>query len=635
MVETYEHVYDRVEKLLGKHKNQILQQLPFNPRVLVRAFEEIKQGDGNFNSWGKIFEGDPGLQTRFLYEANLVIKEKRKDQWKIRSMNDAISVLGQRRTVVILEKALADDVLEKFKRLDYREYDLIWHECYYMATIGRRLAPHFDIAEHEGYALCLLANIGHIVMAQVYDYQYLHDIIRNEERIRNHEYNILHAERAEYNGITHADVGYWFLRTLGIDIEFATAAYRHEFPEPSTLKSNRHQLVAYANKLSAYFTRSYLIEKILSATYSDEEIERENEKLLPLRKKTINMLREQFGLSWEKANQFLRRVELDVEHLLSNRKSSERSILSQSDYISALEELGESKNEVLDKMLSSLDLSIAKYLPYPLAIDYFRLQENQANRKFQALEIPTLVTSIVQNYTTLMSSIILAFLYRQRPDQLLEELLKLKEPHFYLSMGKAVNICTELFSTIAGNFPADKIPDVIHHFLRLKNKIYELCRLRAEAKNISNIVELSRAIELTNEILKDYALQQPDILAVTDIEYFEASEGKNELFRIGYISWNGTESLEARHHQYFRSPKGLPKGSQMLILRERGKNIYRLPKFLTFRADPVTLRSHFYHANSITLQRNAGRCTVFMQPYNSEAAKDLSYTFSLPPDRDD
>ncbi len=633
MASDYDVVYDRVEKQLGKHKEKILKELPYNPQVLKTAFQEVRRESGTFSTWGDVFRGDPSLQTRFLHEANQFARNRRKEDWRIHSMTDALKILGQRRTVEILEKSLADDILEKFKNIDYKEYELIWHECYFMAAIGKSLAPGFNISEHEAYSLCLLANIGHIVLAQIFGAKYLYAIIKNEQRLLNSDFNVIKTEREEFLGITHTDVGYWFLTFLGIGSEFATAAYRHEFPDPDQLKSVRHQLVVYANQISSYLTREYLTEHLVTDVLEEtviDELELKNNKL---RLTQIKRLQTRFGFSREEAAMLLNQAKLEVIQLTQSRTNSQNSVLKQSDYIKALDELGNSKNEILDKMLSTLDLSVTKYLPYPLAIDYARLQDRKERQLNDGLEIPSIATSIAENYTTIMNCTILAYLYHTRRESLINELLLRTDiPSFYLSMGGGVSMAQKLFKKFVSDMKPDKIPRIIRHFMENIDLIFRICGVRAQTKNTSTIVDLSNLIKDIHILLRDFALQQSEFLAVTDIEYVETPE-KNEYYRCEYISWSGTESLEARSRMSFKSPKGFPKGTQMLILREAGdqKANFRLPKFMIFKSDANTLRNYFFCAKQILIHQKAGKITVNMKPFNADhKLTNQKLAFELP-----
>jgi len=635
MSSTYDFVYDRVDKKLGKYRAQLLNQLPYNPQVLKNAFQEIQRDSGTFQSWGEVFRGDPSLQTRFLYEANLFVKSRRKEDWRIHSMVDAVKILGQKRTVEILEKALADELLENFKKIDYKEYELIWHECHYMAAIGRNLAPFFNISEPEGYSLCLLANIGHIILAQIFETKYLYAIIKNEQRLLNANFNMIDTERQEFDGITHSDVGYWFMTFLGMGSEFATAAYRHELPDPEQLKSIRHQLVVYANQISNVLTRQYLIEHLITDVVDDsvvEELEINNNKQ---RLSTIKRLQSKFGYTRESAAALLDKAKLDVLRLTDSKVTSQNSILKQGDYVKALEDLANSRNEILDKMLSTLDLSITKYLPYPLAVDYARLLERSERGIKDGLEILALITSIAENYTTILNCTTLAYLQQIRPEALLDELMQTsndKKSAFFLSMGGGVGMTQKIFKKVASEIPEEKLPRLIRHFISNTDLIYRICESRAKTKNTSAIVDLKNLVDNIHSLLRDFALQQSEYLAVTDLEFIETPE-KQEFYRCEYISWSGTESMEARSRSNFRSPKGFPKGSQMLILREFGdrKANYRLPKFLVFRSDLITLRNYFFSAKQIFIHSKANKITISMEPFNADsAAKNRKYTFDLP-----
>lgn len=549
-------------------------------------------------------------------------------------MTDAIKILGQRRTVEILEKSLADDLLDKFRKIDYKEYELIWHECYYMAAIGKSIAPCFNVSEHEAYSLCLLANIGHIVLAQIFGTRYLYAIIKNEQRLLNSEFNVIKTEREEFLGITHSDVGYWFLTFLGIGSEFATSAYRHELPDPDQLKSIRHQLVVHANQISAYLTREYLTEHLVTDIISEDvidELESNNNKL---RLSLLKRLQSKFGFTREQATMILNQAKFDVAHLTHSGRASNNSVLKQGDYIKALDELGDSKNEILDKMLSTLDLSVTKYLPYPLAIDYARLQDRETRKLNDGLEIPAIATSIAENYTTIMNCTILAYLYHHKRDELVSELLRKIEnkSSFFVSMGGGVGTIQKIFKILASDIPREKLPKIIRHFLDNTELVYRICGVRAQTKNTSTIVDLSNLIKDIHSLLRDFALQQSEFLAVTDIEYVETTD-KKEFYRCEYISWSGTESLEARPRMSFKSPKGFPKGTQMLILRETGdsKANFRLPKFMVFKSDSNTLRNYFFCAKQIFIHPKAEKITVHMEPFSADIkVNERKFSFDLP-----
>lgn len=628
-------IYQRVERYLGKYKHQLLNELPYNPQVLRTALIELRSNTGDFRSWGEVFRGDPSLQTRFLYEAQMYAQMRNKNEWRIDSMVNAVQVLGQRRTVEILEKALSDDLLEKFKRIDYREYELIWYECYYMAAIGRNLAHFFSISEYEAYSLCLLANIGHIILSQIFGARYLYAIVKNEQRLLNSTFNMLQTEREEFEGITHSDVGYWFLTFLGIGSEFANSAYRHELPDPDQLKSRRLQLVAYSHKISACLTKAYMIKHIAADVYEDrviEELETNNTKQ---RFETIRLLQNKFGSDRNNANSILEKAEFEVQRIRQSSLTNDKSILEQRDYIQAINEIQEMRSEILDQMLSSLDLSITKYLPYPLAVDFSRLQDTAAHERPNGyLEIPSIATSIAENYTSIMNCTLLGYLYNHKKEQLISEILKQanNKNSYFLSMGGGVNFAKKIFDNLSTDIPPEKLPKIVGHYFRNTELIFRICEIRARTKNTSNRIDVIELIRDIENLLRDFALQQSEFFAVTDIELKETSD-KQEYYRCEYISWSGTESLEARARRYVKSPRGLPKGSQMLILRENGENRppFRIPKFLLFKPDSRTLRNYFFCAKQIFLHPRANKITVQMQPFNADInATNQQFSFDLP-----
>ncbi|RME92731.1 MAG: HDOD domain-containing protein [Candidatus Hydrogenedentota bacterium] len=632
----YDEVYEKVDRKIGKYKQDLLDQLPFNPLVLSKAFEEIQKGHANFKEWADLFEGDPGLQTRFFYEANALVKKRRKDEWTIKSLQEAMSVLGQFKTISVLEKVSSESVLESFKRLPWKEYDILYNESLYMAEMSRWLAPYYDVPEMSAYALGLLANIGHFVMAQLFKDQYLDGIVKNEDRVINGKFNLLESEREGFQGMTHTEVGYWFMKGLGFSNDFPIAAYWHENPKPDLLKSPKNQLVAVSNYVISYYVKEMLHNKLVVDTLEDDIVEQSEERVNDLKKEVKRYLVNKFGMKSNVVNQVLDNIKAEVLTHIKRRKEATDSLFEYRQYAAALHEIGENAEEVINTLLSSIDKSVAQFLPYPIAIDYMRLSEVQKNNfPNDALKIPAIATSILQNYTTIMHCTILGFLLYLDKQALIDYFLtRVKDSYLYMGMGKAVNTFTTMYEHITRQKPHElryRLTIIENHYLKLRNQVYEACQIRAESKNMSSIHKVQRLIEIIDELLKDFALQEVEYIAVTDLDYFEELEAKNKPFRIGYVSWNGDRSLEARPRSIFYYPKGLPSGKQMLLLRDKKhKTMYRIPQFLIYRKPEDSLQSYYYHAENISILKNTKTITVFLKAYNApEHIEKKKISFSL------
>ena len=202
-----------------------VKQLPSLPSVVLELIENLGQEDADTATLAKKIAKDQALTARALRVANSPFYGL---QGKIASIRDAITVLGFRAVQSLVMTAAVTHCFTPAQGAGF-DFKAFWRHCIGAALAARELARYAGRNGEAAFAIGLLHDIGHLVLAtcfpeqtkQVLAYQRQHDCYAAE------------AER-DVLGLDHAAVG----AALAARWRFAPAMHEaiacHHAPDDQT-----------------------------------------------------------------------------------------------------------------------------------------------------------------------------------------------------------------------------------------------------------------------------------------------------------------------------------------------------------------------------------------------------------------
>lgn len=596
-------IYEKTEEWAGPRRKEINEVLPFNPVLANSALTELleKKEQLNWEQTAKLFEADPGLHTNFLRDANAIVKGKKRDR-EIRNLPDAISLLGNRTTIDILQDNLTNDIIEQFRKLPFKELEFVWQESWFLAEAARMLAPYFDVPEKKAYSHGLTANIGLLLLITLYREKYFLKIdgfltdkvdLEPGERVYLEEQNF---------GVRHDHLGFWLLKNLGLRQDFCLGPLWHEIVSPSTASSPEGTLLAISNQIGKYLCAPAVLDYRYSQDIPEDIEDKFTLKRNQKRRAIRNYLENNYAVSRETTKRLLDKIDHRVKGI-KETIHGKVEVLTQTDYLQALTEVQEKAEEAMREFLRRMESEYVENLPHPLAIRFATL----AHRKIGALEFNMEMTYILGNLISILTSTLLAWCrYRLGPEKFRSVFIQGQNARkikgsFYTDMGQGVGVARFFIQETMKLTPNISPPPLIGFYINNFDKFFSLCRVRGSGK--SKDVAPLKYLERMQQLLIDFSKINANYLAITDNDYDEEKD-KNIFFT---INWEGTQALESRREARHLSQKGLGRGTVILRSQSPETPFLRLREFATYHKCTDCGKSHFYVAKQVSLDP---RCKI-------------------------
>jgi len=621
---------NKVDKWIRPNLKAIIKILPFNPIIARKAFDELlfPEKAGNFRTISELFAADPGLMGKFYEEARGVLYQKRKYERTIRNIEDAISLLGIDAVVSILETAMGDEIIGQMEKAPYTELQLIWKETWAIAFAAEKLAPWFSLNAKKAHHIGLLADLGMLIFAQLYKYDYFLKTDPMFQKESEDIYEIsstkrLELERKHFN-VTHPELGAWLLAYFGLGKDYVYSVVTHENENVGITDNKYPLLINHARHLGRVVMMPHRYNKIYRGKKTLELQEKFAKENIKEQYSLFSVLDKEADIPQKEVERMLHDVSFQVEKHTEDI-SGRISLLEEKDFLQALKSVSRDRHKAITRLKTLIDGEINNYLPQPLA----EINVKLADRKTKADEFPSLSTSLLSIFIRIITSTCLSMylgllnhdknLYNEKIITLIEKTNHDLKKRMYLDMGSGVHISYLIAEEI---LKQKDIPVTAGRYagfvLENKNLLFELLDMRKRMKS-GRAFNPEHFVNKTTMVLRNFAALKAVYYIVNGLDYDPSQ--KNKPFILNLLSWMDITPVSMRQDQYINRAEPMQTAKTGLMLYTPGDGGFLpLPDFIVYRQCPSCRQKHFYLADALRPQdlKYKNKLSVKLMPLGGE-----------------
>ena len=600
---------NKVDKWIRPNLKEIIKILPFNPIIARKAFDELlfPAKAGNFSQISELFAADPGLMGKFYEEAREILYLKGKSGRTIRNIEDAISLLGIDSVVSILETAMGDEIIGQMEKAPYMELQLIWKETWAIASAGEKLAPHLSLNGKKAHHIGLLADLGMLIFAQLYKYDYFLKTDPMFQKGYEDIYEISSNKRLElekkYFDVTHPELGAWLLAYFGLGKDYVYSVLTHEDDEVEIMDNKYPSLINHSRHLSRVIMMPHRYNKVYKGNKTLELQEKFAKENIKEQYSLFSVLDKELDIPQKEVERMLNDVSFLVEKHTEDI-TGRISLLEEKDFLEALKSVSRDRKKAIAKLTMLIDGEINNHLPQPVAEINLKL----ADRKTKAEEFPSLSTSLLSIFIRIITSTCLSIylglldhnknFYNERIITLIEKTNNDLKNRIFLDMGSGVHISYLIAEEI---LKQKDIPLTASRYagfvLENKDLLFELLDMRKRMKT-GRTFNPEQFVNKTTIVLRNFAALKAVYYIVNGLDYDPSQ--KTKPFMLNLLSWMDITPVKMRQNQYINRAEPMQTAKTGLMLYTPGDGGFLpLPDFIVYRQCTSCRQKHFYLADAL------------------------------------
>ncbi len=604
-----ERQLNKVDKWIRPNLKEIIRMLPFNPIIARKAFDELlfPEKAGNFHKISELFATDPGLMGKFYDEARLILNQKGKTGRTIRNIEDAISLLGIPSVVSILETAMGDEIIGQMEKAPYTELQLIWKETWAIASAAEKLAPHLSLNEKKAHHIGLLADLGMLIFAQLYKFDYFLKTDPMFQKDNDDIYEVYGTRRLElereFFNVTHPELGAWLLAYFGLGKDYVFSVLTHEDEIVEPMDNKYPSLLNHSKRLSRVLMMPHRYNKVYQGKKTLELQEKFAKENIKEQYGLFSVLDKDLDIPQKEVERILTEVSFSVEKH-TEEISGQISLLEEKDFLEALKAVSRDRKKAIAKLTMLIDGEINNHLPQPVAEINLKL----ADKKTKAEEFPTLSTQLLSIFIRIITSSCLSIylgILNHDTDMFHDRIIKLVKMtnsdlsnRFFLDMGSGVHLSYLIVEEIL------KIKDIpitatkyCNFVLKNKDNLFDLLNIRKRMKT-GGAYNPERFVLKTTELLRNFSALKSTYYIVNGLDYDPAQ--KSKPFILNMLSWMDVTPISMRQAQYINRAEPMQTAKTGLMLYTPGEGGFLpLPDFIVYRQCPSCRQKHFYLADAL------------------------------------
>ena len=321
-----------------KRKNDLLEEFPALPGVVLEILERIKDPDKSMYELAEILAADPPLSAKVLTLVNSAYFGLIRT---ITNLPHAVNLLGEDSLKYI---ALSFSLINLFgKARKIFDYPIFWKESLTCAVVSRLMAKELGLSEAEDfYFLGLIHNIGKLALVQIHHRQYA--LVMDKIKSSGAE---LHVAETEVLGCNHMEAGACLIASWGLPEDFSLPILYHHhpdlIPEEHSCISFRARIICLAFEICQFL---YKKDKVLHLSMIKNRLQEYEltekislESLLAQTSEQIEPLVLLFDLQLDTELDYLQILEESKKELIKLSSSLTRKVAEQREEIETLSAL--------------------------------------------------------------------------------------------------------------------------------------------------------------------------------------------------------------------------------------------------------------------------------------------------------
>ena len=195
-------------------------KIPSPPEVLLRLMRTLDDDNATVSDVAALVGQDPNLTSRILAVANSAALNRGQ---RLDTLDACLMALGMRLVRTLATCISIQSVFEKDTVLSAVEVADFWGNSLLVAEFARDIAEQIDFEQpSHAYLVGLLHNVGELILSQVLGESYQSFIASF-----HHHPQLVNEEQVMF-GVTHAEVGAWFVAQWNLDSTWAdSVAFHH------------------------------------------------------------------------------------------------------------------------------------------------------------------------------------------------------------------------------------------------------------------------------------------------------------------------------------------------------------------------------------------------------------------------